>query len=732
VASNLTLSIVIPTYRRGEVLLDTLKYLFDQDPIAVEILLVDQTSYQPEDPVAGQLAMWQAEGRLRWLKRLQPSIPAAMNTGLLEAVGDLVLFLDDDIVPHQDLCTHHIDGFVDASVIATVGQILQPGQKPVPTKQSKEIGSLWDDLDFTFNGTEPASIRNCMAGNLCVRRLAAIECGGFDERFTQVAYRFETEFIRRFLRVSHRQDDDNILSADSDKPQVRYLPKPGIDHLQLASGGTRTHSRDHLRHPKILDGVGDYYFAYRESTGFVRWRYCMHRLLRSMRTRFYLTHPWYLPKKAIAEIGAWLKASRMQSMAPKLLNKGERPKTKFAAVISHPIQHYSPLFRALNQLDDIDVHVIYFCDLGTGDDLDHGFGVKVKWDVPLLDGYEHSFLKTNFVPNTFGFWEMSSSNVRKQLDQIAPDVIWLHGYSQKFIWDTLFWAKGRAQTIHFADSELLHERRWYHRVVKQLLLRGFFSQCDLFMSVGDNNRAYYRHYGVPDKKLFAGACPVDITRLDKARASEPIDQVEALRSLLSIGSDSFVILFSGKLVDYKRPLDLVHALAALPASAHVLFLGEGEQRAAIEQLAQELKVSERLTITGFVNQSELHRYMMLADILAVTSERDAHPLVVTEGLVFGLPVVASSMVGCVGDTDTAQPNKNALIYPVGNAVKLAEAISQLMSDKELCQRMSTHSSSMASSQSAETVAATIASVIQQPFPCTADHSCETHNSEGAS
>lgn len=708
-----TLSIVIPTYRRGTVLLDTLRSLFEQSQHLQDIIVVDQTEYAADDPVAKQLLVWQDEGRFSWLRKRKPSIPEAMNAGLVKAVSDLVLFLDDDIVPHENLCSEHIAGFNDPSVIATVGQILQPGQQPEPTKQMTSVDPLSDDLEFTFNGTESATIRNCMAGNLCVRRLAAIDCGGFDERFSQVAYRFETEFIRRFLRHTQQGLDEQTCEPKSAQAQVKFLPDASIDHLQLASGGTRAHSLDHLRAPKVSDGVGDYYFAHRESQGLSRWRYCVQRFFRSLRTRFYLTHPWYLPKKIVAETGGWLVASRLQRLPAKLLDSGKRPKTKFVAMISHPIQHYAPLFRELNRLDQFDVHVVYLCDLGTGDDLDHGFGVNVKWDVPLLDGYSHSFLRKNFKPKTFGFWEMSSANVFAELNSLAPDVIWLHGYSQKFIWDTLYWAKGRATTIHFADSELLHERRWYNRAIKQVLLRGFFSQCDLFMSVGDNNEAYYRHYGVPEHKMFRGACPVDVTRLDAARRSESDGNIQALRNSLNIPQNAFVVLFSGKLVDYKRPLDLVRAMPELPANTWLLFLGEGEQREPINQLADQLNVLDRVIITGFVNQSKVHRYMMLADILAVTSERDAHPLVVTEGLVFGLPIVASDRVGCVGDTDTAQPDKNALVYPVANISKLVYSITRLISDENLFERMSQHSSMMATSQSAESVANLIGSVLDK-------------------
>ena len=62
---------------------------------------------------------------------------------------------------------------------------------------------------------------------------------------------------------------------------------------------------------------------------------------------------------------------------------------RFAAVISHPIQHYSPVFRALARVPGVAVKVFYFCDHGVRESFDQGFGQAFKWDVPLLDGYAY-------------------------------------------------------------------------------------------------------------------------------------------------------------------------------------------------------------------------------------------------------------------------------------------------------------------------------------------------------
>src|SRR4051812_40375016 len=88
----------IPTYRREEVLLDTLRALFNLDPPADEILVLDQTE-RHDRATAQQLQAWQNAGRIRWITLAPPSIPHAMNQGLLAARCEVVLFLDDDIRP---------------------------------------------------------------------------------------------------------------------------------------------------------------------------------------------------------------------------------------------------------------------------------------------------------------------------------------------------------------------------------------------------------------------------------------------------------------------------------------------------------------------------------------------------------------------------------------------------------------------------------------------------------
>ena len=235
------------------------------------------------------------------------TIPKAMNRALLEARGDIVLFLDDDIIPDVELARGHEEAHRIEGVAAVVGQILQPGQE-TKTDRSKHRGhGLWRDLNFPFNSTARAFVSTVMAGNLSVKRTKALAAGGFDENFAKVAHRFEAEFARRLERSSGR---------------ILFEPAASVHHLRAPSGGTRVYGT-YLRSAGGEFAVGDYYFALLEGSpleclGYIGWR-----LLRSVTTRYHALHPWWIPARMIGELRGLSQAIRLVLRGQRLLTRPE-------------------------------------------------------------------------------------------------------------------------------------------------------------------------------------------------------------------------------------------------------------------------------------------------------------------------------------------------------------------------------------------------------------------------
>ena len=296
-------SVAIPTYERGVVLLETLRALLPQGP--GEILVLDQTAAHPAD-VQAALEDLKCDGRIRWEHLPRPAIPPAMNAGLLRATRSLVLFLDDDIVPAPGLVAAHAAAYEDEATWAVAGQVLQPGEQPVTGQVARRAG-FRADLDFLFRSSERTFVANGMAGNLSVRRERALAVGGFDENFEGVAYRFETEFCRRLCRAGGR---------------ILFEPAASIRHLRAPRGGTRTLGT-HLTSASPDFGVGDYYFALREPGSLARWAYVARRPLREVMTRFHLRHPWWIPVKLCGELRALARGLTLASGQRRLVGGKE-------------------------------------------------------------------------------------------------------------------------------------------------------------------------------------------------------------------------------------------------------------------------------------------------------------------------------------------------------------------------------------------------------------------------
>ena len=301
-ANSITVS--IPTFNRNQVLIDTLTQLLRIEAHAKEICVIDQTPSH-ESATETQLDTWQSHRAIRWLRLPRPSTVVAMNTGLVEASCPLVLFLDDDIIPSDDLVRGHLAAHAaHPEAWAVVGQILQPGQEPQDLTYTCRSQGLASYLDFPFHSSCGQWVENVMAGNLSVRKDKALALGGFDENFPPpVAYRFETEFARRLIASGGK---------------IWFEPSASIRHLRAPSGGTRSQG-SHLTSVSPVHGVGDYYYALRCGRGWDRVRYVAQRPWREVRTKFHLRYPWWIPVKLLGELRAFLWALKLVREKPRLM-----------------------------------------------------------------------------------------------------------------------------------------------------------------------------------------------------------------------------------------------------------------------------------------------------------------------------------------------------------------------------------------------------------------------------
>lgn len=305
--ASVSVSVVIPTFRREQVLVDTIAYLLQQDPAPNAILVVDQSPTH-EAQVEAALEMWGREGRIAWIRLAVPSITHAMNIGLQEARSEVVLFLDDDIIPGNELILAHARAHLEHGCSIVAGQVLQPGESVFDEETDAGDSNAAVAQDFRFSSNRRRWIDEIMGGNFSVKRDLALRLGGFDENFVHVAYRFEAEFCDRAISAGER---------------ILFEPRAGIRHLKINTGGTRSFGI-HLTTVKPSHTVGAYYYFLRARRLKNRFIQIMARPLRAVRTRHHLRKPWWIPVTLIAEAGGFIWAVALFLRGPRLLSRGER------------------------------------------------------------------------------------------------------------------------------------------------------------------------------------------------------------------------------------------------------------------------------------------------------------------------------------------------------------------------------------------------------------------------
>jgi glycosyltransferase involved in cell wall biosynthesis len=199
------------------------------------------------------------------------------------------------------------------------------------------------------------------------------------------------------------------------------------------------------------------------------------------------------------------------------------------------------------------------------------------------------------------------------------------------------------------------------RAARAVVARAVVSASAGGLAVGTRNAAFYRKYGAP--LVTFAPHSVDNDRF----AGEPAERGrDLLRRLGMPPAGRPVIMFCGKLQPYKRPLDVVDAVARLPREVTLLMVGDGP-------LAGRVRAGLRPgqgVVTGFVNQAELPSYYHAADVLVLPSAFEPWGLVVNEAMAAGALPVVSDGVGAAPDLVAGLGE----IYPAGDVAALAAAL----------------------------------------------------------
>lgn len=218
----------------------------------------------------------------------------------------------------------------------------------------------------------------------------------------------------------------------------------------------------------------------------------------------------------------------------------------------------------------------------------------------------------------------------------------------------------------------------------------FIRGSDIVIATSDADtwkyKTLYRLRDAQIRKVYNG---IDTNLFAPCR---DISDLQSLRSELRIDSNQKIILALARL---QKDKGVQNAIAVLPRvlekiSACLIVVGDGDYRPALENLAREKGVAERVRFVGAQPLAECARYFCLCDIFVdPTLRTDGYDLTIAEAMACGKPVIASD-IGANSTLIDAATQRDGVLIPRGDNDALAREILRVLDDNALAQNMGVH------------------------------------------
>lgn len=217
------LSVLIPSLNRGRLLHETVLQVLKQQYTDLELWVVDQSD--PEQrAVNEQFFGTVADPRLHYVHLDRKGLPNARNEAIARAVGEILLFLDDDVILiHDDFLDAHVRAYEDPRVGGVTGRIVERSVRPNSKATASHISPGGRTMTNLW-GTERMEIPSLKGANMSYRFEAVRQVGGFDRNYIGTALLEDTDYSHR-VRVAGWK--------------LIFEPAAELVHLSALTGGVR-------------------------------------------------------------------------------------------------------------------------------------------------------------------------------------------------------------------------------------------------------------------------------------------------------------------------------------------------------------------------------------------------------------------------------------------------------------------------------------------------------------
>lgn len=246
---NITLG--IPTYNRPKSLISTVKqFLNDVDQSTLcEIIIIDQTKWEDIEQVfQKELEVFQNNPLIKYYNEPTPSLPLARNKIISRSKGDIIVWIDDDVIVNRNFIIDYLNVFQNNDCVACAGQIFQRNDSADENLINKH--NYTNYCHTAYQGVDLKPFDSPLIGcNHATLKSSLLQVSGVDENYRGSGYFSDADLGNR-LRLKFGKD--SILLSE----------KASLIHLKAKVGGCKINNIKRSEKDSLYPFVF-YFFRYR-------------------------------------------------------------------------------------------------------------------------------------------------------------------------------------------------------------------------------------------------------------------------------------------------------------------------------------------------------------------------------------------------------------------------------------------------------------------------------------
>jgi glycosyltransferase involved in cell wall biosynthesis len=267
------------------------------------------------------------------------------------------------------------------------------------------------------------------------------------------------------------------------------------------------------------------------------------------------------------------------------------------------------------------------------------------------------------------------TRVHQELDQFAPNVVFVAGWSFPESVAAIGWARSVGARVVLMSASQPHDAE--RSVWRESVKRRVVTACDAALVAAGPHGDYAAHLGIPSERIFFGYDAVDndyfASGADNARAQDA-----AMRT--DHGLPPRYILASGRFIEKKNFPRLVEAFSCALATAdhghQLVILGDGPGRGAIEAAVRRFGVTHRVQLPGFRPYDALPTFYGLAEGFVHVALAEQWGLVINEAAAAAQPLIVSRPCGAA--TALVRHGENGYLVEPENLEAMSTSLARLM------------------------------------------------------